>query len=443
MSTYKITGGTKLVGKVRVRGAKNAGFKALIAALLADTQSEICNLGLISEIDFSSKVITSLGGKVTSLSDPHDLVIDPQGLKNYEIPEEIAGKSRSSTMYVGPLLKKFGKAILPFPGGDISIAKRPIDRHIAGLSALGAKIEIKDGKYIVTAPNGLIGTNYRFSKNTHTGTETLLMCAVFARGDTVLENAAEEPEVDNLIEYLRNMGAKIERIGRTIKISGVKDLTGARHRIINDRLEAATFGSFALASRGEIEVIGADKNVLVSFLEKVEEIGGAWDETSNGILFKYDNPLVSTDITTKPYPGFMTDWQPTWSALMTQAQGISKVHETVMENRFAVVADLIKMGAKIEYFAPNVENPEEFYNFNLEDRRKGTDHGIKIFGPANLHGEVLEIDDIRRGASIVLAGISASGVTTIIDTKDQIRRGYEDLVGKLVNLGANIDVVYN
>ncbi len=440
MTTYKVTGGTPLRGQVQLRGAKNSGFKAMIAALLADSPSEISNLSLISEIGFAEKVITSLGGKVEIQKDPHNLTIDPTNLSSFEIPFELGSKSRSSTMYVGPLLKKFGKAVMPVPGGDIAIGKRPLDRHFAGLEALGAKIEHKDGKYFVEAPYGLTGATYKFSKNTHTGTETLLMCAVFAKGTTVLENAAEEPEVDNLIDFLRHMGADIERSGRTIKINGVDSLHGANHEIMNDRLEAAALGCFALATKGTIEILGANPDVLAAFLEKVEEVGGKWEKTDKGVVISSKGNLKATDMTTGIYPGFMTDWQPTWTALMTQAVGESIVHETVMDSRFGFVPDLNKMGAHIEFFSPDVEDPDTVYNFNIEELQKIHPHAVKIMGPTPLTGTELEIDDIRRGASILLAGMVASGTTTILDSKDQITRGYEDLVGKLTSLGAKIDV---
>lgn len=440
MTIYKVTGGAKLKGQVELRGAKNAGFKAIIASLLADSPSEISNLSLISEIDFAKEIISSLGGKVEASSDTHDLVVDPTKLTSFEVPFEIGNKSRSSTMYVGPLLKKFGQAVMPVPGGDVAIGKRPIDRHLAGLEALGATVEHKDGKYYISAPNGLRGTTYRFAKNTHTGTETLLMCAVFAKGETTLENAAEEPEVDSLIAFLTNMGGKIKRQGRTIKIEGVTSLHGAKHKIMTDRLETAAFGCFALATKGEIEVVGADPKVLTAFLEKVEAIGGTWQETDNGVVFRYGNPLRATDVTTEIYPGFMTDWQPTWTALMTQCAGTSMVHETVMDTRFGFVPDLVKMGAKIEFFNPEVKNPDQVYNFNLTDHQQNQPHAIKIFGPTPLSGTEIEIDDIRRGATILLAGLVASGETIIKDPRDQIKRGYEDLIGKLVSLGAQITI---
>lgn len=439
MTKYIVTGGVPLRGKITLRGAKNAGFKAMIAALLANSPSEISNLGLISEIEFARKVITSLGGKTRETDDPHCLVVDPRKLESFTVPQELGEKSRAVTMYVGPILRRFGRAILPVPGGD-PISRRPIDRHIEGLTALGARVEFKDGVFRVEAPEGLVGARYRFKKNTHTGTETLLMCAVWAKGETFLENAAAEPEVDDLINFLNAMGVKITRVApRTIKIIGVTRLEGAKHKVMADRNEAVTFGCMALATRGEVFVEGADPKVLEAFLEKIREIGGVGEVKNDGILFRFERPLKATDVATGPYPGFMTDWQPLWTALLTQAAGKSVVHETVFENRFHYVADLLRMGAKITLFNPEVPDPDNFYNFNIEDDDPKNKHAAKIVGPTKLMGTKVEIDDIRRGATTLLAGLAASGRTVILDRKDQIKRGYEDLVGRLVSLGARIE----
>jgi len=234
MAKYVISGGTPLKGKVQLAGAKNAGFKAMIAALLGDSPSQISDLGLISEIAFARKIITSLGGKITETADRHSLIIDPKNLCCPEILPEIGEKSRSVTMYVGPLLHKFGKAVLPVPGGD-RVGARPIDRHLEGLEVLGAKIKFDDGIFHVNAPHGLHGATYKFRKNTHTGTETLLMAAVTAKGETILENAAAEPEVDDLITMLNAMGARITRQKeRTIHVSGVEKLSGVKHAVVYD-----------------------------------------------------------------------------------------------------------------------------------------------------------------------------------------------------------------
>jgi UDP-N-acetylglucosamine 1-carboxyvinyltransferase len=245
--------------------------------------------------------------------------------------------------------------------------------------------------------------------------------------------------VDDLITLLNGMGARIVRLdGRTIKITGVAALHGVTHTVMKDRIEAATFACMALATRGDVEVLGADPLVLNAFLVAVNEAGGRWEKTAAGVRFWYDQPLRATTVTTAPYPGFMTDWQPMWTALATGAQGESVVHETVYESRFAHIADLEKMGGKFVLFNPPVENPEAVYNFNLPDDRPGSFHAVKIYGPRALSGAEIEITDIRRGATLLLAGLAARGETIINDPQDQIKRGYEDLPGRLKRLGAEI-----
>lgn len=441
MTKYVVTGGTPLHGEVTLHGAKNAGFKAIIAALLASSPSVIEDLGLISEVALARKVVLELGGKVKETDDPHNLIIDPVEVSKAEVPYEIGQKSRSSTMYVGPLLRKFGRAVMPVPGGD-PISKRPIERHIEGLTALGAKVTFTNGSYVVTAVEGLTGCRFRFRKNTHTGTETLLMCAVWAKGTTILENAAAEPEVDDLIKYLNQMGGDIIRVEpRTIRINGVKQLIGGKHRVMKDRNEAVTFGCTALATKGSIKIDGAEAGLLAAFLKKVNEANGTVESFNGGLEISWKGPLQATEVTTLPYPGFMTDWQPLWTALMTQAEGVSMIHETVHENRFGHIGDLERMGGQFELFNPLTEKPDEVYNFNLADDLPEYYHAVKVFGPRYLLGVEIEINDIRRGATALMAGMMAGGVTILIDPRDQIERGYENLVERMRSLGAKIETM--
>lgn len=442
MTKYVVIGGTPLKGTVALHGAKNAGFKAMIAALLADSPSTLNNLGLISEIDFAKQVIAALGGKITDQQDPHSLEVDPRGLSKFEIPSEVGSKSRSSMMYAGPLLARFGKATIPTPGGDIAIGTRPIERHLDGLRAMGVDITVdKSGTYSLIAPHGLSGCKYKFSKITHTGTETLILAAVKAKGVTILENCAQDPEIDNLIEYLTKMGARVNRtLPTTIEIKGVETLSGAMHEILPDRVEAATFACMALGTKGEIEVLGANPFILHSLLYKIEEIGGGFEIKDNSIIFRYTKPLTATNLTTAPYPGFLTDWQPLWTTLMTQATGVSQVHETVHDSRFGFVDNLLKMGAKIELYNPVVSNPQFIYQFNIIDDKPENRHAAKVFGQTSLTGADLEIVEIRGGATALLSGMIATGQTTISDPKDQIVRGYESLPERLKSLGAKITV---
>lgn len=441
MTKYTVTGGTKLKGMVRVHGAKNAGFKAMIAALLGDSPSQIQNYSQVGDIDTTRGVIECLGGRVTDLGD-HSLEVDPAGLSSFDAPISCGVKSRAGMMFAGPLLAKFRRAILPVPGGD-QIGGRPIDRHLAGLEALGVKIELVDNVFHLWAPKGLTGGKYKFEKNTHTGTETLIMAAAKASGRTVLENVALEPEVDNLIDFLNAAGGQVKRVEpRTITIDGVSRLFGVRHTVIADRNAVVTFACAALATHGDIIVMGADKKVLTAFLTKVAEIGGGAEIDSEGIRFFSQNGLKTSKVMTSPYPGFMTDWQPVWTALMTQAGGVSIIHETVYENRFGHVPTLVKMGARIELFDPPEAKAEEVYNFNIDGSFAQNRHAVRIFGPTPLVGCEVTVNDIRMGATILLAGMVATGKTVIIDPQDQIRRGYEKLDENLVSLGAKIEAVY-
>ncbi len=438
MTKYLITGGTRLKGTVVLRGAKNAGFKALIAALLGDSPSTINNLSEIGDVETTKEVIRSLGGEVEDSGD-HSLRVFPQGLSSFDAPRSCGMKSRAATMFAGPLLAKFGQAILPLPGGD-RIGSRPIDRHLAGLEALGAEISLKGKTFYIRAPHGLRGGSYRFPKNSHTGTETLIMAAVKARGKTILENAAAEPEVDNLIDFLNKAGAKIKRSEpRRLIIEGVSNLRGVNHEVMPDRNVAVTFACAALATRGDIFIEHADPTVLAAFREQVVKTGGGWEEAKGGLHIFWREPLKSTQVVTGPYPAFMTDWQSLWATLMTQAKGESLIHETVFENRFGYLANLRQMGAHTQLYNPEVSDPAELYNFNLENDRLENFHAVRIFGPSGLRGKEVTINDVRSGATMLLAGMIASGQTRITDETSQIDRGYEKLEENLVALGAKIE----
>ena len=436
---FIIEGGASLKGEVSLAGAKNSGFITMIASLLSNQPSQITNCSQIGDNEIVKMVIKVLGGEVKQ--NGSKVVVSPKTVSSFQVPCELGELSRACSLFAAPLLSRFGQATFPMPGGD-KIGIRPLDRHIAGLKALGVKVVFKDGVFNLHVPKeGLIGTKFRFNKNTHTGTEMLLMVAVGAKGKTILENAAEEPEIDDLIEFLNKMGAKIKRNGRTIEIEGVKEFSGAIHQVMPDRNEAVSFGIAALATNGEILVKKANPKVLTAFLEKVKEIGGNYEIEKSGIRFWRDGALKATNITTTPYPGFMTDWQPLWTLLMTQVKGVSIVHETIFESRFGYVSNLQKMGAKIEFFNPEVKNPQDFYLFNWEDNKPEYYHAIKISGPAKLKGQKLEIADIRAGATAILAALIASGRSELTGIV-HVDRGYEDFDGRLRDLGASIIRTY-
>lgn len=439
MSTYNITGGQALYGAVRVGGAKNASYKLMIAALLADSPSRLLNFSHISDVALVAKLINHLGAKASQVGE-RAYVVDPSGLSGQEVPSDYGEASRASTFFLPIFLHKWGRGVVPFPGGD-KIGNRSLDRHFDGLIALGATVRTEKNM-IVVETQGLKGTTYTFTKNSHTGTETLIMAAALAEGTTVLENAAEETEVDDLIDFLNQMGAKIERTAtRTIKIVGVKTLHGSIFKIMPDQNQVVSFACAALATKGDIIVENAREKDLLSFLEKLDEINAGYEVGSYGIRFYYKEPLLATDVVTEIHPGFKTDWQPLWVALMTQAKGTSILHETIHEDRLSYTAALNQMGAKIELFNPDIPNPAEFYNFNYNDTSANIFHAAKIIGPTPLKGGTFEVKDLRHGATLMIAGLMATGVTVLKDPDHHIDRGYEQLDAQFRAMGAQIERV--
>jgi len=341
-------------------------------------------------------------------------------------------------MFMAPLLARKKEAVIPNPGG-CRLGARPIDRTVEGMQSMGADIDYssEDG-YFHAKTKGLVGIKYRFQKNTHTGTETLIIAAALAKGKTVLLNAAQEPEIDELIALINSMGGKVKRTEpRKIEIEGVEKLHGAIFKIAPDRNEIVTIAIAALVTQGNILVKYVKKAGLEEFLEKLDEAGGGYEVMPEGIRFFYKGELKAVDVTTSAYPGFMTDWQAPWAVLMTQAQGESIIHETVFENKMGYGKDLQKMGAKIEQFQPEVANREETYNFNLDDDSSEFVHALKITGPTQLHNAVLTTIDLRAGAAVVLAALAAKGTSTIFGI-DKLDRGYENFEKRLTLLGADI-----
>jgi len=440
MKKYVIHGSKKLSGVVTISGSKNVVSKAIVAAALTSEEVEITNVPHISDAIVALEVAEELGAKIDYKD--HVLKIQFKELKTSEIPLSAGVKSRTSTMFLGPLLARLQKATVPNPGG-CRLGARPIERHIEGLEQMGAHISYKseDGYFHATAENGLCGTTYTFDKNTHTGTETLILAAVLAEGKTILNNAAEELEIDDLIALLSKMGAIIERKdGRIIEITGVKTLHGAVHSIMPDRNEAVTFAVLGALTGGDVVLKNADLPSMQAFLDVFERANGAWEEQEDGVRFYIKGEIKPTEVITKPHPGFMTDWQGPWSVLMTQAQGESIIHETIYENRFSYVSELIKMGAKLSFFNPQVSNPQEFYNFNFDKSNKNhSNQGLLISGPSVLHNAVLDIADLRAGATLVIASLLAHGESTVYGI-EHIERGYEKFDERLRKIGADIVV---
>ena len=437
MQSFVITGGSPLYGSVRLGGAKNASFKLMIASLLSDRESRLLNFSHISEVGQVGQCIVSLGGRVTQRGE-RTLFIDPKNLNQSSIPTEFGATSRSAPMFIPVLLHKFNQAFVPEPGGD-KIGSRPIDWHLKALSQMGAKISQDSRGLSAVAPHGLKGTVFRFPKNSHTGTETVIMAAVLASGTTTIENAALEPEIDDLIEFLNNCGARIRRRHyRVIEINGVAHLHGAIHKIMPDRNEAVSYGCAAVITRGDIIVENAQSEYLTAFLEKLEEIGAGFEVGQYGIRFYYKGKLTPADIITEPYPGFMTDWQPLWAVMATQFQGQSIIHETVYPSRFQYLETLQAMGANLDLFAPEVKHPEKVYNFDYQESVAPHHHAVRFSGPNKLQSGNFTCHDLRHGATLVLGALTAAGTSTIHNVA-QIDRGYEDFDLRLKSLGAKIE----
>lgn len=439
MEKFIINGGKKIKGEVIVSGAKNVALKALVAACLTNEEVIIRNVPLISDLMVMIDIIKGLGGRIKITN--HIVSIRIKKINSTKIPLDKAVEVRTSFMFMAPLLVRMGQAIIPNPGG-CRIGARPIDRVINGIKKMGVDIyyDSSDG-YFHAKVKKIKGVFYRFEKNTHTGTETLILLAVLAKGRTILENAAKEPEIDELISFLNQMGADIKRVNsRTIIINGVEKLHGTEFAIGSDRNEVVTFAIAAILTEGDIFIENASRIGLKVFLDKLKESGGGFEVKKRGIRFYYKNGLKATRITTSPYPGFMTDWQSAWAVLMTKAKGISIIHETVYENRFGYVNELKKMGAYIELFNPKIDNPKKFYNFNIKDNKEEYFHAIKINGPVDLHNGIVNISDLRAGATLVLAALAAKGESVIFGI-EHLDRGYERFEERLKTLGADIERV--
>lgn len=436
MEKFIITGGKKLQGEVSVFGSKNAALKLIVAACLTDEKVIIHNVPLISDIFIMIDILKELGAEVSLAG--HTVTIHLQKYKQSTIPLDKAALVRASSLFFGPLLARTKEAFIPNPGG-CRLGARPIDRTIAGIGTMNVALSYhsEDG-YFHAKTTGLQATTYHFVKNTHTGTETMILAAVLAKGMTVLENAAEEPEIDDLIALLNHMGGQVKRTAhREITIQGVEKLHGAEFTVTPDRIEVVTFAIAALVTDGSVFIKDAQKAEIGAFLEKYKQTGAGYEIKEDGIRFYTTGTLNAVDVTTGIHPGFLTDWQAPWVVLMTQATGKATIHETVFENKLGYVADLQKMGANAVLFNPEVANPEVVYNFNLEDNKADYFHAVTITGPTLLHNAVMTTLDIRAGAAVVLAALSASGTSTIYGV-EKLDRGYETLEKRLANLGADI-----
>lgn len=438
MKKYIVRGGKKLEGTISVSGAKNVITKALIAACLTDEPVILRNVPRISDVFLLIEIIKYLGGAVKFEGDT--VTIEAKNLSKHEIPLDLGASVRTSSLFLAPLVARLGRASVPNPGG-CRLGARPIDRHIKGLEEMGIAIEyLSDDGYFHASSSEIHGGTISFAKNSHTGTETIILAAVLAKGETIIENAALEPEIDDLVALLNQMGAKIRREdSRKIIIEGVKSLHGVDFTISTDRNEFVTLAILSALNDGAVKIRNGKLEDIREFLKIYESAGGTYTQEGDEVSFSIPNGLVAQNITTGIHPGFMTDWQGPWAILATQSEGESTIHETVYERRFEYVSELKKMGAKIEFFKPEVTNPKDFYNFDVEDFDALT-QGIRISGPTTLHNAVLTMADLRAGATLLIGALLAQGESIIFGV-EHLDRGYENFEKRLEALGADISVV--
>lgn len=416
---FRVQGGTALTGTVAISGAKNAALKLLAAATLTGERCRLTNVPEIEDVRVMAETLVDLGVVVDHPA-PNVYEVASGDVEWLFVPLEAAAKMRASFILLGPLLARFGRVIISNPGGD-RIGRRPVDLHVDAMRALGASIEYRNGYYFATSPGRLRGGEVTFPFVSVMGTENAMLAATLAEGKTIIRPAAQEPEVDDLIAFLQDMGAAVQRTAPdTIEIEGRKRLRGAQHAVVPDRIEAGTFIVAAAVTGGRITLQGAPCDHLGTFVETLGRVGVGVSCGTDTI--EVDGSALHAggyrglDIETAPYPGLATDLQPPTSVLLTQATGVSHVHETIFEDRLEWLAEVRRMGGAVELPDPH--------------------HAI-ISGPSKLRGAEVEIGDLRAGASLILAALAAEG-TTVIHGAHHVRRGYENIEGKFRDLGASI-----
>ena len=413
MKILEIEGQRELSGTIRISGAKNSCVALIPAAILSDDEVTICNVPEITDTDALCEILESLNVGVKRAS--ASVVIDPSKIQNTEIKEEFSKKLRASYYFMGALLGKYKKAVMYFPGG-CSIGARPINLHLKGFEALGAKVTNENNKYIVEAEE-LKGANIYLDFASVGATINIMLAAVKAKGLTIIDNAAKEPEIVNVATFLNNMGAKITGAGTsTIKIEGVEKLHGCFHEVIPDRIEAGTYIIIGALCGSRLKIDNIIPEHVDSLLSKLQEIGVDLEIGSDYVIVSKEKITKPTNIKTSVYPGFPTDLQQPFTVLLTQCSGKSKVEETIWENRFMHIAYLNQLGADI-----TIKNQT-----------------ATIIGPTKLKGTSVVATDLRAGAAMVAAALIAEGKTTITNV-EHILRGYENIVSKLKDVGAKIE----
>jgi UDP-N-acetylglucosamine 1-carboxyvinyltransferase len=427
---FIVKGGKPLYGQIRISGAKNSASKLLISSLLTDAQCKITNCPAgIGELLITRKICEALGAKFSKW-DKNEVIVQTRNFSSTTFSVELGLINRIGILTTGPLLNRTGEAKIPKLGGD-RIGTRPINFHLDALRKLGAEIREYKNFFLLKA-NRLYGANINLEYPSVGATENIIISSCLAEGKTFIHNAAIEPEIIDLIKFLQKMGAIIDiHTNRTIIITGVKELNGAVHNVIPDRLEAASFACAAIASKGEVTLIGARQDDMITFLNSIRLIGADYEILDKGIRFFYEKPLKSIPVETDVHPGFMTDWQPPFTLLLTQAKGVSIVHETVYENRFGYVNELKKMGADIELYAQCLGSTAcRFVNTNYK-------HSAVVRGITELMPAKICVPDIRAGFSYLIAALLAKGESCITGI-EHIDRGYENIEEKFRGIGANI-----
>jgi UDP-N-acetylglucosamine 1-carboxyvinyltransferase len=419
MDRIRIRGGRPLRGQIQISGAKNAALPLMATCLLTDQEVRLDNVPDLADISTMTHLLVQHGAEVTTKlnAKQRSLILNGAGVNDTTAPYDLVRKMRASVLVLGPLVARHGQARVSLPGG-CAIGTRPVDLHINGLKQLGAEIELKDGYVVANAPKGLIGAEVAFPKVSVGATENLLMAACLAKGETVLVNAAREPEITDLAHCLVGMGAKIEGIGtNTLRVTGVDKLNGVTHPVVADRIEAGTYAMAAAITGGELDLIGVKHDLIAAAAASLAQAGVDIRETEKGLhVSRTNKPLSGVDVMTEPYPGFPTDLQAQMMALMTTAEGASMITETIFENRFMHVPELTRMGASI-----NVHGSSAM-----------------VRGVKKLTGAPVMATDLRASVSLVLAGLAAEG-DTVLNRIYHLDRGYEKLTQKLAACGAEIE----
>lgn len=413
MEVIQVEGGHRVTGEVTVEGAKNSALKLMAASIMAPGVTTLTNVPNIADVHVMGKVLKNIGAQIEVVN-KHELRIDTTSIDSWETPYHLVAQMRASTAVLGPLLSRFGKAVVAMPGG-CNIGARKIDMHILGLEALGVHFKIDHGNICASAPNGLVGDTVTLSFASVGATENLMMASVFAKGTTTIDNAAREPEIVDLANLLNEMGAKVSGAGSpVIEIEGVSELHPVTHAVVGDRIEAGTFLAMGVLTGDPVCVRGFEPKHLGLVLKKFEQMGATVERGERCCTVSRDRPLVATDIQTLPFPGFPTDMQAQTMCILALAEGSCVITENVFENRFMFASELSRMGAHI-----TIEGHHAIV------------HGVKGFS-----GAQVKSPDLRGGAALVMAGLVADDVTTV-SAIHHIDRGYEGFVDKLRSLGAH------